>query len=166
VQLSPSCQLRNCPHFTEPEVSLPRSQQPTTVPYPKRDKSNPHHRPTSLRSILSSCHQRLCFPIGLFLSGFHTKLAYAFFHTCYIRANLTHLDLIILIIFGEEYKSNSNTRKHQQNVTNKHGGWPDLFSSICSSETSAKFYRTAPHHIPGEVVLFMLLIFLLLPRVS
>ena len=29
------------PHFIEPEVSSPLSQQPTTCPYPEPDQSNP-----------------------------------------------------------------------------------------------------------------------------
>jgi hypothetical protein len=35
----------------EPEGSLPRSQEPSTGPYPEPDRSNPSH-PLSLRSIL------------------------------------------------------------------------------------------------------------------
>ena len=32
---------RNSPHFMEPEVSLPHSQQPATCPYPEPDRSSP-----------------------------------------------------------------------------------------------------------------------------
>jgi hypothetical protein len=42
-----SCQLCShsgtSQHFTEPEGSLPRSQEPSTGPYPEPDRSNPHH---------------------------------------------------------------------------------------------------------------------------
>jgi hypothetical protein len=67
----------------------------------------------SLRSILIlSIHLRLGLPSGLYPSGFPPNTLYAFivFH---IRAtnpaHLILLDLIIIIIFGEEYKSWSSS---------------------------------------------------------
>jgi hypothetical protein len=61
----------------EPEGSLPRSQQLATGLYPEPVESNPLPPPNSLRSILiPSSHLRLCFPSGLFHSGFHTKTLY------------------------------------------------------------------------------------------
>jgi hypothetical protein len=71
----------------------------------------PH--PVSLRSILILfTHLRLGLPSGLFPSGFHTNILYAFLlspirTTC--SAHLIVLDLIILIILGEEYKLWSST---------------------------------------------------------
>jgi hypothetical protein len=162
MQLSLSCQPKNSTHFTEPKVSLPRSQQPTTVPYPKPDKSSPHHHPTSLRSILSSCHLRLRFPIGLFPSCFHTKIVYALlFHACYIRSP-SHTPWL--------HHSNNicrgvQARKRQQEERNKHGGLLYLFSAIRSSETSVKFYRTERHHVPGSDNIYSV-IFLQLSQVS
>jgi hypothetical protein len=91
----------------EPEGSLPCSQEPSTGPYPEPYKSNPHH-PISIRSILIlSTDLRLGLPSGLFPSGLPTNILYAFLvfpirATC--PAHLTLLDLIILIILGEEYK--------------------------------------------------------------
>jgi hypothetical protein len=42
-----SCQLcthsRTSQRFMEPESSLPRSQEPSTGPYPQPDRSNPYH---------------------------------------------------------------------------------------------------------------------------
>jgi hypothetical protein len=57
-----------------------------------------------------STHLRLGLPSGLFLSGFPTNILYAFLSP--IRAtclrHLILLDLIILIMFGEEYNINYN----------------------------------------------------------
>jgi hypothetical protein len=73
--------------------------------------TSPHH--TSPRSILMlSTHLRLGLPSGLVPSGFPTNNLYAilFFP---IRAtwpaHLILLDLIIIIILGEEYKSRSSS---------------------------------------------------------
>jgi hypothetical protein len=62
----------------------------------------------SRRSVLIfSGHLSLCLPNGLFHSGFPTNILYVFLFslicaTC--SAHLIVLDLIILIILGEEYK--------------------------------------------------------------
>jgi hypothetical protein len=46
------CQLcsrsRTSQRFMEPEYSLPRSQEPSTGPYPEPDRSNPYHLILSL----------------------------------------------------------------------------------------------------------------------
>jgi hypothetical protein len=93
----------------ELEGSLPFSQKPSTGPYSEPDRSSPYHPiPSYLRSILIlSIHLRLCLPSGLFPSGFPTDILYASLFSP-IRATCpTHLillDLIILIMLGEEYE--------------------------------------------------------------
>jgi hypothetical protein len=70
----------------------------------------------SLRSILiSSPHLRLHLPIGIFLSGFPTKILYALLHSSYVphvppnRLILCTRNLITRIFLGEEYKSRSSS---------------------------------------------------------
>jgi hypothetical protein len=56
---------------------------------------------------LYATHLRLGLPDGLFLSGFPTNILYAFLFSPILStypAHLILLDLIILIILGEEYK--------------------------------------------------------------
>jgi hypothetical protein len=88
----------------EPEGPLPCSQ--VTPPVLILSQINPVHTILSyLRSILTlSSHLGLGLPSGLLPCGFPTKILYAFLiplrATC--PAHLTLLDLIFLIILGEE----------------------------------------------------------------
>jgi hypothetical protein len=108
-----------------------------------RDRHRRLPRPVSLRSILSpSSHLRLGLPSGLFPSGFSTKTLYFPLLSRSSPAYLILLDLICLIISGDEYKlwSSSLCNVLHSPVTSSHFG-PNiilrtLFSntlSVCSS---------------------------------
>jgi hypothetical protein len=101
--------LRNFPAFLRnPKVHHRVHKSPPLVPI--LSQFDPIHtipsHPISLRSILtSSSHLRLGLPSGFFHSGFPTIIPYAFLvslirATC--PAHLILLDLILLIMFGEE----------------------------------------------------------------
>jgi hypothetical protein len=99
---------RTSQRFMEPEGSLLCSQEPSTDPYPEPDRSSLYHLILSI--LILSTHLHLGLPSGLFLSGFPTNILYAVLFspiraTC--PAHLTPLDLIILIMSGEDYKSSS-----------------------------------------------------------
>jgi hypothetical protein len=69
--------------------------------------TNPIHTTPTYPSKMLSTHLRLGLPIGLFPSGFLTNNLYVFFFSTIRTTWPTHLillDLIILIIFTEDYK--------------------------------------------------------------
>jgi len=81
------------------------SQKSATGTYSDPDESSPHlHILYKIRFHI--IHLRLGLPSGLFPSSFPTKIMYALFISLIRAKCLTHfiLYLIIVIVFGEEYK--------------------------------------------------------------
>jgi hypothetical protein len=101
--------IQKCPSILwSPKVHFCVHRSSPLVPI--LSQINPVHtsHPISLRSsLILSTHLSLRLRSGLFPSGFPTNILYAvpfvpIHATC--PTHLIHLDLIIFIIFGEEYK--------------------------------------------------------------
>jgi hypothetical protein len=92
----------------EPEGSLPHSQELSTCPCPEPGQSSPRHPILSPRSILIIfTHLHLVLSSGLFpTNNLYAFLFYLFHSKC--PAHLI-IDLIILIILGEEYIPRSSS---------------------------------------------------------
>jgi hypothetical protein len=65
----------------EPEGSLPRSQEPSTAPYPEPDRSNPFHSGPILHETLPSVYVSVCVSPVLLLGDGSVK--------CYRRNEYT-----------------------------------------------------------------------------
>jgi hypothetical protein len=89
----------------EPECSLPCSQNPPLVSV--LSQINPvHTTPSYLSKIHFNIIHKPSFPSGFFPSGLPTEILYAFTFTIHATfpAHLILLDLVTLIILGEDYK--------------------------------------------------------------
>jgi hypothetical protein len=125
----------------EPEGSLPCSQEPSTGPCPEPDQAIPPN-PLLLSFILILCtYLRLGIPIGVFMFGFTTNILYAFLCSP-IRATcpvpLMILDLIILIILGEEYKFEAPHYAVFSSLLSLHHSLVQIFSAPCSQTPSVQ----------------------------
>jgi hypothetical protein len=108
MELSPSGGAANSAATQEfPSILLlPCSQEPSTGPYPEPDQSSSYHQPhlisLKIHFLILSTHLRLGQPSDLFPSGSPTNIFSPICASCPAPLNL--LDLIILIVLGEEYK--------------------------------------------------------------
>jgi hypothetical protein len=121
-----------------------------TAAYPEPDQSSPYHLIIAI-SILST-QLRLGFHSCLFLSGFPINIVYAFRfspHSCYMPCHPIPLDLILLIILGEEHKLWSSSNFLSLNPSSVH--YIDFDESNFNSG-SIKFQR----HISDVLVKFSL----------
>jgi hypothetical protein len=159
----------------EPEGSLPCSQELTTGPYPEPDRSTPYHPILSLRSILIlSTHLRFGLTSSIFPSGFpnsilHAVLFYTIRATCPPNCIIIIIDLINIIILGEEYKLRSSSLCSflQPPVTSPLFG-PNILNtlftntlSLCSS-LNVRDKVSLPYRTTVKIVVLYILIFMFL----
>jgi hypothetical protein len=106
MQPSPSCEVNGCLVTQEIPSMLWNPEVHYHCLYPEPDESSPYSLPMSLRSIFIFFHLCLGLPSGVFPSGFYTNTLYARLILSMRAIYPAHpiLDLIILILFGEEYK--------------------------------------------------------------
>jgi hypothetical protein len=107
MQPSTSWEVNSCSATQETSSILWNSEVHYYGLYPEPDESSPYSLPVSLRSVfILFFHLCLGLPSGFFLSRFYTNTLYALV-VLSVRATYPApliLDLIILILFGEEYK--------------------------------------------------------------
>jgi hypothetical protein len=126
--------------------SLPCSQKPITGPFPQPDEFSPHPQNLVLLDPFNG-HIFLGLPSGLLPSGCLTKMIYAFFISpvqamCPIC--LTFISLIILIMFGEEYRYEPSHYAAFSSLPLLPLSWVQVYSSApCSQIPSvSKSFKT------------------------
>jgi hypothetical protein len=93
----------------EPESSLPCSQQPNTGPYPEPGESSTPSHITFNILIKFIQNMLLRLPKCVFHSGFQTKILYSFLISLKRSIFPVILFDLIILIFGDEYKSWSSS---------------------------------------------------------
>ena len=150
--------------------SLPHSQEFANCPYLEPDQSISCHHPTSWKFFLIFSYLRLAIQSGLFRSGFpsRTSLLSPIHATC--PSYLILLDLIIRIVFGEQYESLSYSLcGFPHSPFNSSLLDPNTFlSTLFSNTLSVRFSlgvsdRVAhPYKTKDKIIFLYVLIFILL----
>jgi hypothetical protein len=114
-----------------------------------------------------SSHLRLGIPSGLFLTGFQTKILYAFpvysMRATY-RTHLIVLDLINLIIFGKACMIRNSSLCSRLQSPSTSSFFSTLFSNTICVLTLMWHIVSHPYKTVGKIIVFYALIFKFLER--